>query len=185
MNNTTLFVVTGGPGSGKTALLLELEKSGYRCAPEVARQIIQEQVKIDGEALPWRNQRRYLGLMLEWSVESYKKHASTEITFFDRGIPDCLAYARLIGLQDVDPMRSACERFRYAPTVFLAPPWRDIYTTDTERKQDFDEAERTWHLLGEAYAELGYDLILLPKVSPEKRAEFVMRHVNEIRRVRA
>jgi predicted ATPase len=180
-----LFVITGGPGSGKTTLLLELEKLGYRCAPEVARQIIQEQVLANGEALPWRDRRQYLELMLERSVESYEKYASTGITFFDRGVPDCLAYARLIGLQNHEFIRSACDRYRYAASVFLAPPWREIYTTDRERKQDFDEAERTWHLLGEAYQELGYDLILLPKVLPAERAAFIVRHLSEIRRAHA
>ncbi len=183
--NSTLFVITGGPGSGKTTLLLELEKSGYPSAAEVARQIIQEQVNANGEALPWRDRRLYLELMLERSIKSYKEHATAGIMFFDRGIPDCLAYARLIGLQNDQFVRSAGERYRYAPTVFLAPPWREIYTTDTERKQDFEEAVRTWHLLGEAYEELGYELVLLPTVTAEERADFVVRHVSEIRRVRA
>jgi predicted ATPase len=123
--------------------------------------------------------------MLERSVESYEKHAPTGITFFDRGIPDCLAYARLIGLQNHDFIRSACERYRSAASVFLAPPWREIYTTDAERKQDFNEAVRTCDLLGETYSELGYDLVLLPKVSPEERAEFVRRHLAGIQRVHA
>ena len=42
MENPNLYVITGGPGSGKTTVLAELERQGFRCAPEVARQIIQE-----------------------------------------------------------------------------------------------------------------------------------------------
>lgn len=38
------YVITGGPGVGKTTLLGELEKRNYRCMPEVARRVIQEQM---------------------------------------------------------------------------------------------------------------------------------------------
>jgi predicted ATPase len=39
-----LFILSGGPGAGKTTTLAELEKLGFACAPEVARHIIQQQV---------------------------------------------------------------------------------------------------------------------------------------------
>jgi predicted ATPase len=48
-----MVVISGGPGVGKTTTLLELERRGFRCAAEVARQIIQEQVRDRGDALPW------------------------------------------------------------------------------------------------------------------------------------
>ena len=96
---TDLFVITGGPGSGKTTLLKELEQQGFRCSHEVARQIIQEQVAANGDALPWANTRRYTELMLARSIAAYRENTpSPEIVFMDRGIPDAACYARLIGL---------------------------------------------------------------------------------------
>jgi predicted ATPase len=47
------YVVSGGPGAGKTTVLLELARFGFHHAPEVARQIIQEQIRSGGTALPW------------------------------------------------------------------------------------------------------------------------------------
>jgi len=41
-NNPYFFVISGGPGAGKTTILLELEKLGFNYAPEAARQIISE-----------------------------------------------------------------------------------------------------------------------------------------------
>jgi predicted ATPase len=61
--------------------------------------------------------------------------------------------------------------------VFLAPPWREIYRTDSERKQDFAEAERTYRGLWETYEECGYRLIELPKLEPIARARFVCEHL--------
>jgi predicted ATPase len=130
------FVLTGGPGAGKTTLLRELERRGYRCVPEVARQIIREQVEMGGDAVPWGNTARYAELMLAGSIEAYllqgrMPHASgASPTFFDRGIPDTLCYARLIALPDTRAIEVACATYRYNPRVFIAPPWEEIYATD-------------------------------------------------------
>ena len=174
VHNPNLFVITGGPGAGKTTLLLELEKHGAVCVAEVARQIIQEQVAADGDALPWGNREHYTGLMLGRSVAGFLEHCETSrLTFFDRGIPDVLCYARLIGLQE-DNIRSACAQYRYNRLVFIAPPWQEIYATDSERKQTFAEAMETYRVMWKAYLECGYELIELPLVRALERAEFVI-----------
>ncbi|WP_279157967.1 AAA family ATPase, partial [Parabacteroides goldsteinii] len=40
---TGLYVITGGPGTGKTSLIEELKIVGYQTVKEVARDIIKEQ----------------------------------------------------------------------------------------------------------------------------------------------
>ena len=107
------FILTGGPGAGKTTVLEELNKHGFRCAPEVARQIIQEQVCRGGKALPWEDRELYTGLMLQRSIDSYRDCTlALGPVFFDRGIPDTLSYARLIRFADERPIRSACDQYR-------------------------------------------------------------------------
>ena len=174
-NNPNLYIVSGSPGAGKTTLLLELQKLGYAHAPEAARQIIQEQASAGGNALPWADRHAYTQMMLQRSVELYLQYTpAAQITFSDRGIPDTFCYARLIGLADSESIESACRQYRYAPMVFLAPPWQEIYQTDSERKQDFDEAVRTFALMSEVYRELGYGTIEIPKLAPAERACFVL-----------
>ena len=175
MDASQLVVISGGPGAGKTTLLLELEQRGLRCVPEVARQIIQEQVRNDGDALPWGDRERYCRLMLERSIASYREHTEVAGTvFFDRGIPDVLCYVRLARLNMEGEVLAACQKFRYAREIFLAPPWEDIYVTDAERWQSFDEAVRTYELMVEAYRDCGYEVVELPRVSPQRRADFIV-----------
>jgi len=175
MTNDWLFIVTGGPGAGKTTLLLELERRGFRVSHEVARQIIQEQVAANGDALPWADTRRYAELMLERSVAAYRESSpSSEMVFMDRGIPDVACYARLIGLPLFEELQSACRVYRYNPRVFLTPPWEEIYATDSERKQTYAEAVATYEMMGEVYREYGYQPIELPKTDPRQRADFVL-----------
>ncbi len=47
-----LFVVTGGPGSGKTTLIAALAARGYQTTVEAGRAIIREQMETGGTALP-------------------------------------------------------------------------------------------------------------------------------------
>jgi predicted ATPase len=173
-----LVAISGGPGAGKTTLLLELERRGFRCSPEVARQIIQEQVRSEGDSLPWGDRTAYCKLMLERSVAAFLEHAgSAEVVFFDRGIPDALCYSRLAGLGLEEEILAACRRCRYGAKAFLAPPWGEIYVTDPERWQDFDEAVRTYELMVTAYRDCGYEVVEIPLVSPAERADFIVREL--------
>jgi hypothetical protein len=71
-------------------------------------------------------------------------------------------------------VRAATAAFRYHRAVFLAPPWPEIYTGDAERKQSFEEAERTCAAIAVAYREAGYELVRLPLVPVAARLRFVL-----------
>lgn len=81
------FIITGGPGSGKTTILEELSNRGFLTVDEVARQIIKEQISIEGDAIHGKNQVKFLELMLSRSVDTYIQVTENEKpVFFDRGI---------------------------------------------------------------------------------------------------
>ncbi len=46
------FVVTGGPGAGKTSLIEEFARRGFHTIPESGRAIIREEMASGGGALP-------------------------------------------------------------------------------------------------------------------------------------
>ena len=176
-----LFVITGGPGAGKTTLLLELQKRFYTCVPEVAREIIKQQVALQGDALPWKNKELYLQVMFNRSVDTYQaaNDNNNPLIFFDRGIPDSVTYAKIIGSKKTEAMENVARQYRYNQNVFYLSPWRDIYETDDERKQSWEEAVFSSELNAEMYRRLNYTLIDVPYGSPGKRADFVLAWVGE------
>jgi predicted ATPase len=170
--NSFFFILTGGPGSGKTSLLRELNERGYTIVHETGRSVIQQQIEIDGDALPWKNTRLFAQHMLASDVSNYLQHdGAKRIIVFDRGIPDVLGYALLSEIDEVAPYRKQARQFRYNKYVFILPPWETIYVNDNERKQDFTVATRTYEVMYETYKRLGYHLIDLPKVSVSERAD--------------
>ncbi|MGH3905836.1 MAG: AAA family ATPase [Pseudonocardiaceae bacterium] len=154
------FVLTGGPGSGKTTLLDRLVQSGFATTGEAGRGVIKDQAAIGGPALPWADRQLFAELMLSWEMRSYR-HAQQQdgVVVFDRGIPDVLGYLRLCGLSVPAHVSAAAERFRYNRWVFIAPPWPEIFEQDSERRQDLDEAERTYEVMVDTYTGLGYELV--------------------------
>jgi predicted ATPase len=170
-----LYVITGGPGAGKTAILHELQLRGFACVPEAARQIIQEQVNNGGDAVPWLDTERYTSLMLKKSVEDYLAHAgAAHVTFFDRGILDTITHARIHQLHLSEEAYSQAQIYRYNQKVFLAPPWQQIYSTDAEHKQTFEEALVSFRRNKEVYTEYGYDLVEIPVGTVETRVDFIL-----------
>ncbi|MCL8385287.1 AAA family ATPase [Xanthobacter aminoxidans] len=176
--STRLIVLTGGPGSGKSTLLDALATAGHAIAPEAGRAVIRQQMAIDGPALPWQDRAAFAEAMLAWDLRSYEEQTGrVSPVFFDRGIPDVAKYLSLCGLPIPRHISRACAVFRYDPLVFVAPPWREIYANDAERRQDWDEAVRTHAVMVDTYRGLGYETVDLPRTDVMGRAAFVLHHL--------
>ncbi|QRZ13927.1 AAA family ATPase [Paracoccus methylovorus] len=173
-----MFVVTGGPGSGKSTLIDALHDRGFASMPEAGRAIIRDQVQIGGTALPWADKATFAELMLGWELRSWHEAAAFEKpVLMDRGVPDVVGYLTLCGLRVPIHVEAAAETYRYNRTVFIAPYWEAIFGQDAERRQDQEEAEATGRVMADTYARFGYQLVELPKASVEERVAFVMDHL--------
>ncbi|MGK8639207.1 MAG: AAA family ATPase [Agrobacterium sp.] len=173
-NTEHMIVVTGGPGSGKSSLIDAMAQRGFRTMPEAGRAIIRDQIRIGGKALPWADRALFAELMLGWELRSYQEAlASDALVLMDRGMPDVVGYLTLCGLPVPAHFETAAKTYPYNKRVFLAPYWDAIFTQDTERKQDRQEAEATGMVMAETYGRLGYQIVELPLVGIEQRADFV------------
>lgn len=169
------FVLTGGPGSGKTTLIEALREKGFATTDEAGRGIIREETQDDGRALPWLDRERFAERMFEWELSSYRQaERETGAVFFDRGLPDTLGYLRLEGLAAPGWMEEQAWRLRYNGRVFVAPPWKEIFGPDEERRQSWEVAVCTYETMIRTYTELGYMLIELPRVPVPERVRFLL-----------
>ncbi|AGB83253.1 putative ATPase [Serratia sp. FGI94] len=169
------IILTGGPGSGKSTLIDALSQRGYACSTEAGRAIIQEQVATGGNALPWEDRQAFAERMLSREICAWQRAGSAETAyFFDRGIPDVAGYLTLCQLPVPAHLERAIAHFRYAERVFIAPPWREIYAQDTERRQSFAEAEMTYWIMRATYQQYGYRLLELPRAPLEERVSFML-----------
>jgi predicted ATPase len=169
---TGLFILTGAPGSGKSKILDTLG-GDIRVMGEPAREVLAEQRAIDGDGTHDRDRSLFVALLLQRSIDKYEaaKHEERPV-MFDRGIPDCIAYAELM---DVDPTPSveAAEAHRYHRDVLMLEPWEAIYDTDEERTMSFEQTHPFHDALVDAYTRTGYSFVVVPTGPIEDRAEFV------------
>ena len=170
-----IHVLTGGPGSGKTTLVDRLAALGYATTAEAGRAILRERAAADAGAAEEADPVAFLEAILRRELGSYRAaRLAPGPVFCDRGVPDVAgAYAQL-GLPVPTHVAAAVAACRYAPTVFLAPPWPEIYVHDAERRHSWEAAVRTYEVMVEAYTVAGYDLVELPRVGVEERVAFVL-----------
>ncbi|WP_121666561.1 AAA family ATPase [Mesonia aquimarina] len=177
-NNNNFYVITGGPGVGKTTLFEELKSRNHVIIPEIARELIKEQQESNGEALPWKNKELYKEIMFKRSLHSFeqteKKLNGEKPIFFDRGFLDTICYAKLIQSEIDEEMEHFAENWRYNKNIFMLPPWQEIYQIDNERKQDWKEAVLTFEKMCGTYKKYGYNIVEIPKISVSERADFVL-----------
>jgi predicted ATPase len=172
------FVLTGAMGSGKSAVMERLMNMGLNCVREPARQILQEQRAILAGGVPEVDANLFSQLMLSRATSFYLENLAAEVlTVFDRGIPDMIAYAELFGL-DTQIYSNSGKRYQYNQRVFWFKGWKDIYKNDEERKMSFQQACDFGERTHEIYRELGYDVIQVPMLTIEERAEFIYSEIH-------
>lgn len=176
-----IYIITGGPGFGKTELIDELRRAGYPCSGEFARDLIDQQQASGGEILPWKNPKLFQQEVLKRRVAFFESVTESTIAFADRGIPDQLAFSRYKGFGTPEVLENSAKKFRYAPQVFMTPPWPGIFKNDPIRTETFEEAVRIHQAIQETYSGLNYQIIELPLVPVNKRMEFITQTIHKLR----
>ncbi|ANM10955.1 MULTISPECIES: AAA family ATPase [unclassified Rhizobium] len=168
-----LVLISGCSGGGKSTLLAELGRRGYAIVEEPGRRIVRQELESDGAALPWIDMAAFARRAIEMATADHAAtRGRTGWTFFDRGLID--AAAALQHLTGEPALERLSALHRYNSSVFLTPPWPEIYVADPERRHAFDEAVAEYDRLAATYPALGYDVVMLPKIAVADRADFIL-----------
>ena len=162
-----IFVVTGGPCTGKTTTILQLEQRGFVVAHEEAAKLIKEgSVSLESDWFGF--QRELVRRQLEAEAELLKLGKPIVA---DRGVFDNIAYCVKKGRGIPEFLLNvAGPRYQMA---FLMEPlgfWKD----DGIRSEDLAFTEKITPLLEQAYVERGVPVVRVPSMTPDERTEFIL-----------
>lgn len=156
------YILTGAPGSGKTAILRRLEFDGFPVVEEAATDLIAlRQVQCVPE--PWTQpgfvedvadlQRRRL---------EHASQTTAAVQFHDRSLFCTLALADYLAVRRSDKLLREAERLReqavYEKQVFFIRNLGFIEPT-AARRITFEETVRFEHIHEQVYREWGFELI--------------------------
>jgi len=169
------IVIIGGPGTGKSSVLNELIFRGYFCMPEISREVTLMAKKKGIDQLFLTEPLLFSNLLLEGRekqfIEAHKNES--DLVFFDRGIPDVHAYLNFLKTDYPEHFVEKSNQYLYQ-NIFMLPPWKEIYTSDNERYESFEEAVEIHHYLKKAYQEIGYTIITVPFGTIKERTNFIL-----------
>ena len=174
-----IIVIIGGPGTGKTTIIDGLVAKGHCCYPEISREVTLEAKKQGIAPLFLEKPLLFSELLLEGRKKQFQNATKEphEIVFIDRGIPDVLAYMHYIGDSYPATFDAACREHTYSK-IFILPPWEEIYISDAERYENFEQAKLIYNHLTETYQNYGYKLIEVPKDTMNNRILFILDEIS-------
>jgi predicted ATPase len=176
---TNWVVITGAPSSGKTTLIRALHKAGYRVVQEVARDVIAQKLcqGLTMEAIK-ADKHQFEREILMAKVLIEKTLPKKERIFFDRAIPDSIAYFMIAGLNPEEAVSHSTRK--HYEKIFVLDPL--AFKKDRIRTEGTEMVEKLDSLLEESYRMLGYDLIRIPVMPVGKRLEAVLQALEKSRK---
>lgn len=166
-------VISGCSGGGKSTLLKALGACGHHVVEEPGRRIVKEERARGGDALPWASPEAFARRAVRLSLlDRADARDRSGLVFFDRGLID--AASALEEMTGKPFLARLGRRHRYHETMFMAPPWPEIYVRDQERRHDLADAALEYRRLCRAYPSLGYKVHVLPKATIDDRVAFVL-----------
>ena len=174
-NHVKRFIFTGTPGSGKTSVILALEKLGHAVIHEAATDVISiEQAK--GYDAPWE-EPEFVDQITHMQKER-QVNAVGDLQFYDRTPLCTYALGKYLGYAPSNILLDEIDRCLkddiYQNKVFFFENLGFIEHTDA-RKISYEDALIFEQIHLDVYKEFGFEIIMVPKrLTVEQRCEFIL-----------
>ena len=181
------IVITGGPGTGKTAIINALESSGHYCFQEIIRSMTLEAKKEWGLDTQGTNpiafvddSKSFNTQLLNGRLDQFKKASELKekMVFYDRGMPDVMAYMDYFEQAYEENFTETCTLNKY-DHAFILPPWKEIYVQDNERLESYTQAIAIHDHLEKTYTSLGYKVLEVPFGAVRDRKDFILNNIQK------
>ena len=174
-SNTNWYVITGGPGCGKTTTVNLLKERGYKTTIEHARHFLDTQ-RIKGRTTEEirRNQREFQSGVLEMQIEQENSLSPNDTVFLDRALPDSLAYYYFLDLEPDKCLLEALKTASYKKIFILdlLPLVNDYARTENEVAQ-----KKLHQLITDVYNSLHFPVVHVGVFPAEERADFILKNL--------
>jgi len=177
------FILTGTPGSGKTAILRQLEMDGCSVVEEAATDLIALR-QAQGIAEPWM-QDSFLEAVVDLQAQRLARASqeSAKVQFHDRSVICTLALARYLDRPAPDALLREVERFQAANSfhkeVFFIRNLGFIQPTDA-RRISYENSLHFERIHEETYQECGCTLIFIQPAALQERVATIHQAVRSI-----
>jgi predicted ATPase len=158
------FILTGTPGSGKTAILRQLEVDGFGVVEEAATDVI-ALWQANGIAEPWMRES-FIDAVLELQRLRELRASSdgANIQFHDRSVICTATLSKYLGYPASKLLLDELERVRtqavFQPTVFFVRNLGFVEPTEA-RRISYEESLRFEAMHEAVYREHGYELVFI------------------------
>jgi predicted ATPase len=176
MKNMNWYVLTGGPSSGKTETIKALSRLGYITFPETARVYIDQEIK-KGKSIEEirKDEAEFQNKVLELKIELEEEAPRDKIVFFDRGIPDTIAYCEAHGFASQKALNVSRTK-KYKKIFFLE---QLSFEKDYARIENDAIIKKLNKLLKKCYKDLGYEVVEIPVMSIQERVKKILSEVEQ------
>jgi len=168
------YLLTGGPGSGKSSIILYLE--AY-CGEHIIREAAEDRIRLRqamGVSAPWTEKEHQNKIIDLQKLRKGRVHPDAARVFIDRDIPDGLAYngpetevyQRLVS-------ESSAQKYKKVFLVELL----DETQNSNYRPENREEAERLGAKMKEIYSGLGCEIVRVPAGALEERAKVILENL--------
>jgi len=183
-----MYVITGGPSSGKTSIIKELEKRGEAVIHEAAVDCIIKGMSL-GICEPWKEKQFALDILnLQLERENPYLLLNGRV-FIDRGLFDGYAYVKGYGivgtrvLADLNKTLNSIDLNERYKAIFFIPPYQEenFSSLQTElRRENTQEAVELDVATYAIYCRHNRFIVVPGNLSPQERADFILENVRQI-----
>lgn len=173
---TKHIAIVGGPCTGKTEVIKELQRRGHTVLNEPARELIRRQKETGGDLLPNVDVDSFQKELLKMYIAK-KEEVKDWLCISDTSIACGIAYYLISGLEAPEESWEKAKEHKY-DLIFLLD-FLDHYENDEVRRENPEQSAKIHNFIEEVHSKLGHKIIRIPNLSVEKRADLIEKHLKE------